>query len=215
MSDLSSPYYPYDKVQAFSGFFGAQNIPRQIVTYLCDFSSKGYTPPDNNDYPRCRLMKYVYYDTPLPLSESLPSDAQKFSLIYDASKPEEPTTQKGYRIFPLRYTSQSQRNAQTIIRCFMGRTIASDVYTAQLSIVFEILSSTTYENNLQTSVYSRTYAIEQAILEALCGVNMTGVGTYYFDRTQHPDCSSAPIDDGKGQNVGRRLILGVTWKDSI
>ena len=89
------------------------------------------------------------------------------------------------------------------------KTIARDCFTTELSIVFTILCSVAYEP--KTLGMSRSLAIEQAIIEALNGVNMMGIGTLYFDRQQHPDCGSTPIGD-RGTNVGRNLVMGVTWK---
>lgn len=208
-----SPFYPYEKVQDYAGYAGIEAIPRKIITYLCDLPLEGYDPADNNAFPRCRFMKYLFYDGGNPLAERLPGAREKTALIY---KPDCPTGKsgKGYRLFPLAYNPQSQTEGTTSVRCYMGRTVASDVYTSQLSVVFEILTSYAYDTNLVTEVYSRSYAIEQAILESLCGVNMAGIGTFYFDRRQHPDCGSYPIDDGTGMNVGRRLTLGLSYTDS-
>lgn len=210
---LDSPYYPYSKTEDYAGYKGIEAIPRKIITYLCDMPLGNYTPPDNNAYPRCRLMKYLCNDGPDPLSGKLPTPQEKIALIYKADCPMGKSG-KGYRLFPLSYTPQSQTDAATSIRCYMGRTVATNVFTSQLSIVFEILTSYAYDTNLTTEVYSRSYAMEQAILESLCGVNMAGVGTFYFDRRQHPDCGSYPIDDGTGMNVGRRLTLGLSYTDS-
>lgn len=208
-----SPFYPYEKIQDYSGYAGIEAIPRKIITYLCDLPLAGYTPPDNNAFPRCRFMKYLVHDGGNPLAEKLPTPQEKTALIF---KPDCITGKsgKGYRLFPLSYNPQAQTEAATSVRCYMGRTVATDVYTSQLSVVFEILTSYAYDTNLVTEVYSRSYAIEQAILESLCGVNMAGVGTFYFDRRQHPDCGSYPIDDGTGTNVGRRLTIGLSYTDS-
>jgi hypothetical protein len=50
-------------------------------------------------------------------------------------------------------------------------------------------------------------------MEAFNGVNMDGVGTFYFDRRQHSECGIEPIAD-KSQNVGYRLMMGLTYMGS-
>ena len=84
-------------------------------------------------------------------------------------------------------------------------------YRAELSVIFELTTNVNYESASGYAI-SRTYAMECALIEALNGVNMNGVGTFYFDRTQHPSCGSWNIDD-RGTNLGRRVILGLTWQD--
>ena len=87
----------------------------------------------------------------------------------------------------------------------MGQTVAKGSYRAELSVIFELTTNVNYESASGYAI-SRTYAMECALIEALNGVNMNGVGTFYFDRTQHPSCGSWNIDD-RGTN------LGLTWQD--
>lgn len=207
-----SPTYPYERDQQYVKMIGAENIPRQVCTYLMDLPLPGYTPPTGNDYPRVRLMKYLYYDGTDPLGEPALTTDQKWGLLFDpehATDPPNPA--KGYRIVPQAYTAQSQVVGDTAIRCRMGTTIAKSVYRAELSVIFEITTNVNYEAAAGYAL-SRTGAMECAIMEALNGVNMNGVGTFYFDRTQHPSCGSWEIDD-RGTNLGRRLIMGLTWQD--
>ena len=48
-----------------------------------------------------------------------------------------------------------------------------------------------------------------AIVDALNGVNIDGVGAFYFDRQQNTYCGIMPIND-ESTNVGYRLYMGVT-----
>ena len=84
----------------------------------------------------------------------------------------------------------------------------NDSFKTATAIHFYIWSHYTNEANSKEQEYSRTMGIEQAIIEALNGVNMTGIGTFMFDRRCHPDCGSRPIYDGD-INVGRELIIGL------
>ena len=61
MTDFSSPYYPYEKVnEGYNSFDGAELIPYQILSYLMDMEdANGYVPVDDNARPRVRLMKYL------------------------------------------------------------------------------------------------------------------------------------------------------------
>jgi hypothetical protein len=61
---------------------------------------------------------------------------------------------------------------------------------------------------MQTNVLSRITGIEQALIEALHGVNMTGIGTFFFSRQKHPDCGSEEIFD-KDTNIGRNLTIAL------
>jgi hypothetical protein len=81
------------------------------------------------------------------------------------------------------------------------------------SVMFEVLSNTALEGNQATTSLSRTYQICVEILRALNGVNMEGVGGFYFDRRQLTDCGLEPIAD-KSQNVGYRLTMGLTFMGS-
>ena len=94
----------------------------------------------------------------------------------------------------------------------MGRTIATDDFEVQLSVVFDIWTHYTNESNTKTAeAYSRVFAIEQAIIEAFHGVHMAGVGSFYFNRAKHSDCGSTTMTD-RDSNVGRRLVLGLSVK---
>lgn len=205
-----SPTYPYERLQQYNRMQGAEEIPRQVINYLMDMPLPGYMPQDGDEYPRSRLMKYLYYDESYPLEQPLPSPTEKLSMVFDpkqATTP--PNSEKGYRIFPQQYVAQAQALAATTMYVHMGQSVAKSVNRTELSVVFEIMTNVNYESNAG-NVMSRTWAMECAILDALNGVNLNGVGTFYFDRNQHPSCGSWDIGD-RGTNVGRQIVIGLTW----
>lgn len=211
MAKFDNPFYPYQKV--YGGFYDLSStvdIPSKIMDYICDMpDGNGYAPVDDNMRARVRLWKYLYHDGAQPLSKALPTSEEKKSVLFNPEEPENAPTGKGYRLFPQRWVKQSQTAAQTRIYVYMGRTIAENDINIQLSVAFDIWSHYTEEaNTKETDAYSRVFAIEQCIIEAFHGVNMAGVGSFYFDRTQHADCGSTPIVDDNS-NVGRHLVLGL------
>lgn len=112
------------------------------------------------------------------------------------------------------YIKPAQENAQTRIYCFLGRPIAEDDFTMQLSVVFDIWTHYIQESNTKLNeAYSRTWSMLQCLIQAFHGVNMTGVGTFYFNRSKHPDCGAEVLSD-KDSNVGYRLTMGITVKST-
>lgn len=221
MTDFSSPYYPYEKVQTGSNTFcGAEDIPLKLVKYLLDLPDQiGYTPVDDNTRPRVRLAKYLWYDGENPLAQTLPTAQEKLSLLFDGEHPVLNTDEeknghpKGYRLFPQAYWGQSELTAQTIIKCHIGRVIPKSAFLASIGIAFEIWCNVNQENTTRTNAYSRAYAIEQCIIEALNGVNITGIGVCDFSRLSHSDNSSISLHD-EGTHVGRGLHLSISWAES-
>ena len=209
----NSPYYPYNKV--YEGFFNLSStldIPRKVMDYILDMPDGYYTPKDYNNLPRCMLWKLLYYDEEHPENQALPTPQQKKSVLFDPDMPTKPPTDKGYRLFPQIYVKQAQTEAQTRIYCYMGRTIATDDFSVQLSVVFDIWTNYRQEANTKAAdLYSRVYAIEQSILAAFHGVHMDGVGSFYFNRAKHGDCGSTPMTDRDG-NIGRSLVMGLEVK---
>lgn len=207
---VASQWYPYINVQP--SYFDLSNtidLPRKICNYIIDAPQKGYNPPDDNSYSRCRLWKYLFYDTDHPLDNPLPDITEKMSVVFDPENPTNAPTDKGYRLIPQIYVKQEQDIAQTRIMCYMGRTVPSnDEFRINLSVVFVILTHYSYEANTKTNAYSRAFAIEQALIEAFHGVNMEGVGTFYMSRSKHPDCGSTEIYDGN-TNIGRKLTIAL------
>lgn len=176
-----------------------------ICDYLIDAPQGDYEPADDNSYSRCRFWKYLYHDGAKPLSKPLPTLSEKMSVVFN---PEKPTEGVGYRLIPQIWVKQSQTDAQTRVYVYCGREVPNDNYKLAMSIHFMIWSNYTYETNTKAEAYSRTLAIEQALIEAFVGVNMTGVGVFGYNKKVHPDCGSRPIYDGD-TNVGRELIIGL------
>lgn len=208
--DVKSPWYPYQKSQeSFYTLAGSVDLPRKICDYLIDAPKGDYTPIDDNTYPRVRLWKYLYYDGERPLDNPLPTIAEKMSVVFNPKFYETPPTEKGFRLIPQIFVKEAQTKAQTRVMCYMGRTMPSnDDLSVSLAVTFSIWTNYTYELNTKTDEYSRSFAIEQALIEALHGVNMDGVGTFYFSRFKHPDCGSRVIFDGD-TNVGRELTIAL------
>lgn len=220
-ASFDSPYYPYERVaNANNTLNGAEEIPKQILTYLLDLpDSNGYTPVDDNNRPRVRLIKYLWYDTSDPLSQPLPSAKDKLSLLYDPTKPdissedEKLKHPKEYRLFWQHVTKQSLLDGKTYIKCYVGRLFSPRPYHTTLGIQFEIWTDTLFETNIKTSVGSRVFAIETAITEALSQINMTGIGAISFLRQDHTNNGSAPIYT-EGSIVGRSLHCSIDWTDA-
>lgn len=209
-ADVLSPWYPYIKAQEnYYSLAETVTLPRKICDYLIDGPGRGYAPPDDNRYPRCRFWKYLYYDGAKPLEEPLPSIGQKMSVVFNPDDPQNPPTEKGYRLIPQIYVKQSQEAAQTRVNVYLGRTVPmDDEFRIALSVHFRIWTHYTYEANTRSDEYSRAFAIEQALIEALHGVNMEGIGTFFFSKFKHPDCGSGVMYDGE-TNVGRELTIAL------
>lgn len=212
MVDTESQWYPYTKV--YEGFFDLSDtdeIPRKIMDYLLDMPDGRYVPKDDNKRARVRLWKYLYYDGSRPIDKPLPTPIQKKQVLFNPDKPNDPEDkEKGYRLIPQPFTQSVEQVAQTRLYAYMGRTIASDDQHVQLSVVFDIWTHHTQEANTKLEeAYSRLFAMEQAIIEAFHGVNMCGVGAFYFNRQKHPDCGTVLLGDGGKSNFGRRVILGI------
>lgn len=223
MADLNfdNPCYPYERTQTgFTRFVGAERIPLQILTYLLDLPDKnGYQPVDDNSRPRVRLAKYLWYDGANPLSYTLPTPTEKRSMLFDGNTPVIDTDEqkalhpKGFRIYGQQFWEQAQKVAQTTLKCYIGRVTPVDDFHAAIGLYFTILVNYGQETTTQSNAYAKSYAIEQCILEALHGVNITGVGTVEFSRYAHGDNGSRPIYD-EGRNVGRQLHMSIMWADS-
>ena len=221
MLPFSADTYPYERVQpGYVAFSGAQFIPLKILRYLLDLpDSRGYVPTDDNARARVRLAKYLWHDGENPLAKALPTPEEKLSMLYDGNRPSLNTGEmkalhpKGYRLYAQEFWGQSQTDAQTTIKCYMGRVIPRDEYSACIGLTFEILCNSNQETNTKTDAYARSYDIEQCIIEALHGVNIAGVGTVEFSRYAHADNGSRPISD-EGTNVGRELRMSILWMES-
>lgn len=216
MVDVRSPYWPYVKSQEnYYDLSESVDLPRKIADYLIDAPQGDYTPIDDNAYPRCRLWKYLYYDGERPLSHPLPTIQEKMSVVFNPDNPQNPPTPKGYRLIPQIFVRQSQEMAQTRINVYMGRTVPmNEEMRIALAVTFRIWTHYTYEANTRTDEYSRAFAIEQALIECLHGVNMDGIGTFFFSKAVHPDCGSGVMYDGE-TNVGRELTIALQLATTV
>ena len=209
-----NPYFPYQKVADYTTIPDAETLLKKIVDYLLDFPMRGYTPPSDTSTPRSRLSRLLYYDVPHPLDQPLPTPAQKISMVFDPESPDVPPDKdKGYRVYPMIYPIQAESMGRTSLKIFMGYAKPVSPMRVEQSVAFEVLSNTALEGNQATTSLSRTYQICVEIIRALNGVNIEGVGGFYFDRRQLTDCGLEPIAD-KSQNVGYRLTMGLTFMGS-
>lgn len=218
--DPRSPWYPYKKVITGANTMrGAELIPYKLLMYLLDLpDAYGYMPPDDNDYPRCRLAKYLWYDEQDPLSKPLPTPEQKRSLLFDPYVPDINTAEdkerhpKGYRLFMQRIIGQSQLDAQTLLKCYIGRLYEARKFETTIGITFEVWVNVNLEANTKTTAYDRSFAIEQCLHEALDGVNMSGIGTISFARQDHVYNGSDPLWD-EVTNFGRTVNFSILWAE--
>ncbi|WP_298021008.1 hypothetical protein [uncultured Dysosmobacter sp.] len=206
-----SPTYPYERTIEAPRLRGVENVPRKLVQYLMDLPLPGYVPPDDNAYPRCRLMKYLFWDTADPLRELAPTTEEKLSILFDPKNAARPPTKRGYRLYPQSYVAQSQTDAQTRLLVYMGRTTPVNTHNIALAVHFDILTSVSSEQTAGAAM-SRVFAMEQCVIEALNGVNIDGMGTVYFNRQAHGDCGSLAVGD-RGTNIGRALVMGLSWME--
>lgn len=202
-------YYPYTRVQGYGTLPNLERLPLAVRDYLMDMPLPGYTPPDDNESFRCRLMKRLYHDGPNPLSMPLPTAEQKMSIVYDPEHPDKPPTDKQYRIFTQQLVHEAQTHGVTTMRIYMGRVVPVDSYMARASISIEFLTNAAYDSNSKSTDLSRTFAMACDAQRALSGVNMNAGTTFSFDRREHPDANIVPINDEK-TNVGYRLTMGLT-----
>ena len=91
----------------------------------------------------------------------------------------------------------------------MGFVDATNDFQSDISVCFRILCNTSYDTNTKDSALSRSWAISQAIVEALSGVNILGVGTFYFNRRKNAECAIRYITDDQ-HNVGYQVVIGLT-----
>ena len=170
MADFNSPFYPYEKV--YPGYLtglGSELIPDKLMRYIMDLpDAEGYEPKDDNTRPRVKLMKYLWYDGAKPLNELLPTIQQKMSVVFDPNNPQNPPTDKGYRLIPQVFRKQSEENARTSIYVYLGRTVPiDDEFKIALSVHFRIWTHYTYELNTKSDVYSVTKVLIQDTTQSL------------------------------------------------
>ena len=217
---FDSPYYPYEKVQeGFLTMRGSEWIPYKILNYLLDLpDDNGYEPFDDNERPRVRLAKYLWYDGPRPLDNVLPTPTEKMSMVYDGDIPvlntdiDKKRHPKGYRIFPGGYFLQAELTAKTVLKCWVGRVQPLD-FTAKIGLNFQIIVNTDFDTTTRTEAFSRAYNIEQCIIEALNGVNITGIGTVRYSRASFIDDGSKYQWD-EGTHIYRSPSMSIDWAES-
>lgn len=222
MVDFNSPYYPYEKPQTgFNTLKGADLIPGQLITYLLDLpDANGYMPVDDNNRPRVRLAKYLWYDEPNPLARPLPTPEEKLSMLFAGDNAEITTEEdkqkhpKGYRLYGQSYWLAASNRAKVLLKCFMGRAIPRSDLSTVLGIKFQLDINYALDNLMKTEQYSKSYAIFQAVVEALHGVNITGVGTVHFNKSIHGDCGYS-VYHQEGTSTYADWTMAIDWHDSV
>lgn len=219
---FNSPYYPYEKVStgAFNTLKGIEYIPYKLIMYLLDLPDKnGYEPVDDNERPRVRLIKYLYYDDPNPLALPLPTPEQKLSLVYngenaaidtDEDKANHPV---GYRIWNQIYTMPAELNARALLKCFMGREIPRSDFKTVLGVNFGLVLNYALDNITRTKAYSRMYAMHQCLVEMFHGVNIAGIGTVFYNKTVHGDCGYT-VYHSEGTQVYSDTFMAIEWQET-
>lgn len=202
-------YEPYKRLVGYVTLPNADELLRKVLYYLIDMPTPTHQPFTDNRCPRTRISKYLYNDAQRPLDQPIPTVQQKLSLFFDPEKPADAPSDKGYRIFPQIAITEAQENAQTRLYAFMGFVDATNDFQSDISICFRILCNTSYDSNTKDSALSRSWGIVQAIVEALSGVNIDGVGTFYFNRRKNAECAIRYITDDQ-HNVGYQLVMGVS-----
>ena len=202
-------YEPYKRLVGYVTLPNADELLRKVLYYLIDMPTPTHQPFTDNRCPRTRISKYLYNDAQRPLDQPIPTVQQKLSLFFDPEKPADAPSDKGYRIFPQIAITEAQENAQTRLYAFMGFVDATNDFTSDISLCFRILCNTSYDTNTKDSALSRSWAIAQAIVEALSGVNIDGVGTFYFNRKKNSECAIRYFTDDQ-HNVGYQLVMGLT-----
>ena len=217
--DFASPTYPYRRVIASNTLHGAELIPYKILMYLLDMpDSNGYTPPTSNDYPRVRLMRYIWNDGPRPLDGALPTPQERLSMLFNGDEPDINTDEqiarhpKGYRLFPQRNIAQSIIEAKTMIKVYPGRILDDTDFRTILGFQMEIWANPNYATNTKTTALDRTFDIEQCVREALAGVDVGGVGTIRFSRQASSYNGSEILYSDSGMN-GRMLYFSTSWSE--
>lgn len=206
---MSEPtvYSPYTKIYNFWTGSGLEDIPAKIRDYLLVMPCKECPSPiTTNDNPRVRLVKYLYHDVAKPLDQAIPTVDERKKMVFDPYNPTTPSTDKGYRVYTQSVVNQAQLTGQTILRIVMGRTIPKDPFTSMIAVDFVVMSNYSLEANTRDTALLRTYAMELAIIEALHGVNIDGIGAFMFDKRSHGDCGSYAITDDQ-MNVGRCVTM--------
>lgn len=204
----ASPYWPYRKVVESDTLAGMEQIPYIISRYLMDLpDGTGYIPPTDNSFPRVRLKKLLYYDTPLPLNNPCPTPDQIRKLFYDPENPDlPPDKERGYRIFPQNMVEQSIAASKAFIRIYLSDADTLEMkgaFITRQDVLFDVICNASIESNTGMTASSRSYDIIQCIQEATAGVNFGGVGPLTTRRIRK-------IDDER-YNLGYKLYTYIDW----
>lgn len=219
--DFSNPWYPYSPPNpGVLRYRGISEIPGKIIRYLMDLpDANGYVPIDDNERPRVRLAKLLWYDGPNPLDQPLPTPEEKLSMLWngsesvlntDESKAKHP---KGYRIYGQSFWLPAQFEGGSFLKVYMGRNLPYSEFSSELGFDIEVGVNYAQDSNMKTSAYSRVVLMEEAVLDALHGLNIAGVGGMNFNRRDHMDDGSHPWHDD-GTNIGRTIGMSLTWYES-
>lgn len=209
-----SPYYPYRKVVESDTLAGMEQIPYILCRYLMDLpDGNGYTPPSSNRFPRARLKKFLYWDTPLPLEKPLPTPEQIRQLFYDPECPDQPPDpEHGYRIFPQNLVEQSIASSKSQLRIYLGDSreierfsggARSGQFITRQDVMFDIIVNAGIESNTGMTASSRSFNMLQCIKEATAGVSFGGIGPLAMR-------SIAKIDDER-YNLGYKMYCYIDW----
>lgn len=217
---FASPYYPYRKViQGANDLKGAELIPYKILMYLLDLpDAHGYTPPTSNEYPRVRLMRYLWNDDQRPLDGPLPTPEERLSLLFQGEQADINTDEqkrlhpKGYRLFTQRNVAQSILEAKTMLKIYVGRVLDDTDFRTIVGLQAEIWTHPSMDST-KTTARDRTFDIEQCLREALSGVDIAGVGTMRFSRQASSyNGSEILYADSAGWN-GRMVYFSTSWSE--
>jgi len=206
--ELTSPYYPYRKVVEADTLAGLEQIPYKLCRYLMDLpDGNGYVPPESNKYPRARLKKLLYWDTPLPLKQPLPTPQQMRQLFFDPENPDRPPDpDRGYRLFPQNTVQQSIANSKSLVRVYLGDASSwerSGQFITRQTVMFDVVVNVGIESNTGMTASSRAYDILQCIIESIAGVNFGGIGPLALRQI-------TKIDDER-YNLGYKIYCYIDW----
>lgn len=215
--DFSSHYYPYRRIVNGVVMKGAELIPYKIMRYLLDLpDSAGYMPADDNNRPRVRLMKHLFYDCADPLSQPLPTPEEKLSILFDPEHPDINSDEqkakhpKGYRMYTQRNVAQSLLEAKTLLKIYPGRILDPTDFRAIIGFQAEIWTSPNLHSNTRTTERDRVFDIECALRDSLDNVDMAGVGCIKFSRNDGSYNGSEVIFAENGM-CGRVVYFSTAW----
>lgn len=206
-----SPYYPFWKTEELATMAGAEDLPYIITRYLMDLpDSTGYVPPSDNKFPRARLKRLLYWDGPRPLDQPMPTTEQVLGILYNPEMPDRPPdADRGYRVFPQNMVQQSMAKSKSLVRVYMSdsQTLTSKgAALIRQDVLFDVIVNAGIEGNMGTTNASRAFAILQALIEAVSGVNFGGAGPLIVRRI-------TKIDDER-TNLGYKMYTYIDWNGS-